>query len=151
MTLPVRRRGWTRGPLAEFDDLFDRMSSLLESTVGGFAPTAERVAWAPLADLSETEDAYVIQAELPGIRREDVDVEVGEREMSISGEYKETVRQGTLRHSTRRTGRFEYRTALPGPVNAEQVTAQLADGVLTVRVPKAEGARVRHIEIESGG
>lgn len=160
MALPVRRQrgrtaepvgfpAWTRDPLAEFDDLFGRIGRLLESTVGA-GPVAERMAWAPSADVSETEDAYIIEAELPGIKREHVDVEVGERELVITGEIKEREREGMLRRGTRRTGRFEYRAVLPADVKAEEVKASLADGVLTVTVPKAEETRPRHIEIVSG-
>ncbi|WP_239472422.1 Hsp20/alpha crystallin family protein [Streptomyces sp. NEAU-S7GS2] len=64
------------------------------------ASTAPAVgAFSPLADLQETDDAYVVEAEVPGIRREDIDVEISERELCISGEYKERARQGVLRRS----------------------------------------------------
>jgi HSP20 family protein len=155
MTLPIRRHrpvidgrtgALARDPLSEFDDLFDRMGSLLETTLGGgYAPAGG--AWAPLADVTETEDAFVVEAELPGIRREDVDIRLAERELTIGGEYRETEREGTVHRSTRRTGRFEYRTLLPGRVTGEGVAATLSDGVLTVRVPKAPDASVRRIEI----
>lgn len=162
MTLPVRRGmpgrlaerrfpGWARDPLAEFDDLFGRIGSLLESTVGGtLAPVTEGMAWSPLADLSETDDAYLLEIDVPGVKREDIDIEMGERELTVSGEFKERERAGTLRRSTRRTGRFEYRTLLPGDVNAEGVNAALRDGVLTITVPKAETTKPRHIEIAAG-
>ncbi|MFC9916434.1 Hsp20/alpha crystallin family protein [Streptomyces sp. NPDC059862] len=160
MTLPVRRGtgsrlaerrfpGWAGDPLAEFDDLFSRIGNLLETTVGGgLAPTAG--AWAPMADLSETDDAYLIEVDLPGVKRDDIDIEMSERELAISGEFKERERAGVLRRGTRRTGRFGFRTLLPGEVNAEGVSATLADGVLTVNVPKVEAAKPRHIEITSG-
>lgn len=160
MTLPVRRStgsrlaerrfpGWAGDPLAEFDDLFGRIGNLLETTVGGGLTTAAG-AWAPTADFSETDDAYVIEVDLPGAKRDDIDIEMSERELTISGEFKERERTGVLRRSTRRTGRFEYRALLPGEVNAESVNATLTDGVLTVNVPKAEAAKPRHIEITSG-
>lgn len=143
MTLPIRRQRpvVSRDPFYEFDDLFNRIGTLLESTVGpGYG-------WAPLADLSETDDAYVVEAELPGLKDEDIDIQVGEREIAITGEMKEPERKGTLHRGTRRTGRFEYRAALPGQVNADAVTATLKDGVLTVSIPKAAGAGVRHVQV----
>ncbi|MGJ5749810.1 Hsp20/alpha crystallin family protein [Streptomyces puniciscabiei] len=95
-----------------------------------------------MADLHEADDAYVVEARLPGIKREDIDVEVGEGELCITGEYKEREREGVLRRSTRRTGRFEYRTLLPADVKAEEITATLADGMLTVTVlPQGPGRR----------
>ncbi|MGW3247965.1 Hsp20/alpha crystallin family protein [Streptomyces sp. NPDC001070] len=154
MTLPAHRRparlmerfpalGWGEPVAAEFDELFDRMNQLLASA----AAAAPAGAWSPLADMHETDDAYVIEAELPGIKCEDIDVEVDDQEVRITGEYKEREREGVLRRSTRRTGHFEYRALLPSGVNAEQVKAQLSDGVLTVTVPKAQSATSRHVEI----
>ena len=156
MTLPVHHRpghlmeralpslGWGEPIAAEFDDLFERMNQFLRQTAG-VAPSV--TAFSPLADLQETDDTYVVEAELPGIKREDIDVEVNERELRITGEYKEREREGVLRRSTRRTGHFEYRALLPADVKAEEITATLADGVLTVTVPKAQAAKPHHVEI----
>jgi HSP20 family protein len=110
----------------------------------------EGVAWSPSADVSETDDAYLIEVDVPGVKREDLDIEVSDRNLIISGEIKERERVGTLRRATRRTGRFEYQTLLPGDINAEGVNATLRDGVLTVKVPKTEASKPRHIEITAG-
>ncbi|MDW6057413.1 Hsp20/alpha crystallin family protein [Streptomyces sp. FXJ1.4098] len=155
MTLPVHHRpgrlleqtlpalSWGEPITAEFGDLFERMNRFLEA-----ASTAPALgAFSPMADLRETDDAYVVEAELPGIKREDIDVEISERELRISGEYKEREREGVLRRSTRRTGRCEYRALLPADVKADEIRATLTDGVLTVTVPKAQAAKPRHIEI----
>ncbi|GAA1066777.1 Hsp20/alpha crystallin family protein [Streptomyces asiaticus] len=161
MTLPVRRvsraplaerrhPGWTTGPLAEFDDLFSRMGSLLESTVGSLTPMTEGTTWSPSADVSETDDAYQIEAGLPGVKREDVDIEMAGQELVISGELKERERADVLRRGTRRTGRFEYRALLPGEIDADSVRAALHDGVLSVEIPKVAAAKPRHIEITTG-
>ncbi|MCP8706774.1 Hsp20/alpha crystallin family protein [Streptomyces sp. AC04842] len=160
MALPVRRGGplaerrfpgWGTDPLAEFNDLIGRMGTLLESTMGGaMGSMTEGMAWSPLADLSETDDAYLVEVEVPGVKREDLDIEMTERELTITGEFKERERTGMLRRSTRRTGRFEYRAALPGDISPENVEATLDNGVLTVKVPKAEATKSRRIEITSG-
>src|SRR5690242_13667612 len=104
--LPVEHRlsGW-RNPMAELDELFDQMGTLLESTVGGAVPpaVAERV-WMPPVEVAEGSEAYTVELELPGARREDIDIEVRERELAVSGELKERERPGVLRRSTRRTG-----------------------------------------------
>lgn len=159
MTLPVRRGtsgglaerrfpGWGRDPLAEFNDLFGRLENLMGSTFGGaLAPMAEGMAWSPPADIEETDDAYLIEVDVPGIKRDDINVELTDREIVITGEYKERERTGVLRLGTRRTGRFEYRTVLPGDINAEGVDAALREGVLTVKVPKVEATKPRRIEI----
>ncbi|GAA2902458.1 MULTISPECIES: Hsp20/alpha crystallin family protein [unclassified Streptomyces] len=161
MALPVRRGGplaerrfpgWGTDPLAEFNDLIGRMGTLLESTMGGAmgSMTEGMAAWSPLADLSETDDAYLVEVEVPGVKREDLDIEMTERELTITGEFKERERTGMLRRSTRRRGRFEYRAALPGDISPENVEATLDNGVLTVKVPKAEATKSRRIEITSG-
>ncbi|MEK2478642.1 Hsp20/alpha crystallin family protein [Streptomyces noursei] len=156
MTLPVRHRPgwllerhfptirWEEPFAAEFSDLFQRMNQFLENA--GDTPSMAG-AWVPPADMHETDDTYVVEAELPGIKREDIDVEVGERQLHITGEYKECEREGVLRRSTRRTGRFEYRALLPTEVKADDITANLTDGILTVTIPKSQGTRPRHIEI----
>ncbi|MEU5213188.1 Hsp20/alpha crystallin family protein [Streptomyces sp. NPDC020742] len=155
MTLPIRRHGnpaerglrWPEPMAADFEDLFDRMNRFLESA--SIPPSlTEATTWAPLADLHETDEAYRVECELPGLRREDIDVEVGEHELSISGDLKEREREGVLRRRGRPTGRFVYRALLPMDVKADEVTAQLSDGVLTVTIPKAQTAKPRHIEIQ---
>ncbi|MFE4574313.1 Hsp20/alpha crystallin family protein [Streptomyces chartreusis] len=136
--------GWARNPLTEFDQLLSEMSGLIESTVGGTAPA---VAWTPLADVTESDDAFHVEIELPGVKSKDINVEANGQELVVTGEIKEKERKGVLRRSTRRTGSFEYRLRLPGEVDAEKVNAQMSDGVLTITVPKAEVAKPRHIEI----
>ncbi|MEU2923738.1 Hsp20/alpha crystallin family protein [Streptomyces sp. NPDC007251] len=168
MTLPVRRAsgrlaeqpfpGWMRDPLAEFDDLVNRMGSLLESTLGSapatpgapWSPPAAGTPWSPPADFSETDDAYVFEIDLPGVQREDIDIELGDRELIISGEIRQREQTGTVHQTTRRTGRFEYRMPLPGEADGEHIEATLRDGVLTIRIPKARTAQHRRIEIASG-
>ncbi|MFJ4368985.1 Hsp20/alpha crystallin family protein [Streptomyces chartreusis] len=154
MTTPVRRHrggamqgspvGWARNPLTEFDQLLSEMSGLIESTVGGTAPA---VAWTPLADVTESDDAFHVEIELPGVKSKDINVEANGQELVVTGEIKEKERKGVLRRGTRRTGSFEYRLRLPGEVDTEKINAQMSDGVLTITVPKAEVAKPRHIEI----
>ena len=154
MATPVRRHrggavqdrplGWARNPLTEFDQLLSEMSGLIESTVGGAAPA---VAWTPLADVTEADDAFHVEIELPGVKSKDIDVEANGQELVVTGEIKEKERKGVLRRSTRRTGAFEYRLRLPGEVDMDKITARMSDGVLSITVPKADVARPRHIEI----
>lgn len=73
-------------------------------------------------------------------------VELNDHELVISGEVAEP-KEGRRRRRSRRTGRFEFRASLPGDINPEGVTASLSDGVLTVRVPKAEAAKPHRVEI----
>lgn len=139
--------GWD--PFREFEDLHDRFNQLVSTVFGAPVAAGAGFGWTPLADVTEFEDAYVVEADLPGVKREDITVETTGNALVISGEFTQKERSGLLRSQTRRTGRFEYRTVLPAEVNAEGITAELADGVLTVRVPKSEAAKPRRIEITS--
>ncbi|MBP8536062.1 Hsp20/alpha crystallin family protein [Streptomyces sp. MK37H] len=148
MTLPVRRQqtGTVWDPFREFNDLYQRMGQLWQSAVpGGGGLLGE--AWAPLADLEETDDAYLLEVDLPGVKKDDITIELNAGELSVHGEIKEKERTGVLRHRTRRTGQFDYRVTLPQGTDAEHISAELAEGVLTVKVPKAEKARPGRIEI----
>jgi HSP20 family protein len=155
MPLPVRRSQDVRpqpierwDPFRQLEQMQDEMERLMEGFSTPFAGGNGAV-WAPVADIEETEDAWIIEAELPGVRREDINVELRDSELVISGEIKERERKGILRRRARRVGRFEYRVVLPGPANEDQIEANLHDGVLTVRVPKPEQARPRRIEVKA--
>ena len=153
MTQPVRRdRGQISGwaPLRELEELRARMDRLMQTTFPFPArplSETEEDPWAPLADVEDTEDAYVMELELPGVKKDDVTVEVTDGELDIHGEVKDKERTGVLRRQTRRTGSFSYRTTLPQNADTERITADLAHGILTVRVPKAASATPRRIEI----
>lgn len=135
-------------PFREFEQLQEQMDRLMQSVL---TPTGSGNGgtWIPQADIEETEDAWIIEAEVPGVDRKDVNVELRDSELIISGEIKEKERKGILRRQTRRTGQFEYRVTLPGQPDPEHIEANIHDGVLTVRVPKSETAKPRRIEVKA--
>jgi HSP20 family protein len=147
--LPERSRTGSEAvsPLSELGQLNERMRRMLEQTFGGMLD--EPAGWVPAVDIEELEDAYVVEAEVPGVKREDVNIEVSGNELTISGEIKVREREGVIRRRARRVGEFEFRVILPNEVNAEGIDAKLNDGVLTVRIPKAERAQRRRIEVKS--
>jgi HSP20 family protein len=142
---PIRRFE----PFQELEELQNQMGQLIESVLAPVRPTNGGSSWSPLVDIEETEDAWVVEAELPGVERKDVTVELRDSELEISGEIKERERKGVIRRQTRRTGRYDYRVQLPGQADADQIEAKLHDGVLTVRVPKTEQTRPRRIEVKA--
>jgi len=147
MALPARRSTelQTWNPFRELDDLHERMSRLLESTFG--ETRNGLTSWVPAVDIEETDEAFLVEAELPGVKRDDVTVELRDNELTIHGEIKERERTGVLRRQTRRTGQFDYRVVLPGDVDADNVEANLQEGILRVTVRKAEQTKPRRIEI----
>ncbi len=139
------QRRWS--PTRELEELHERMDQLMEDLWSGRTPNGDGI-WSPLVDIEETEDAWIIEAEVPGAKRDDINVEVRDSELSITGQIKERERKGLLRRRTRRTGRFDYRVTLPGGASPDGIEASLDDGVLTVRVSKPEQARPRRIEVK---
>ncbi len=136
---------WT--PVEELERLFgslqdqvDRWRSLLDD---GNADGA----FTPLADIEETDDAFLVEIELAGVKRGDIDLTTAGRRLTVTGERKEKERVGILRRRTRTVGRFRYEITLPGEFDAEEVTAGLEDGVLTVRLPKPETDRPCRITV----
>jgi HSP20 family protein len=153
MTLPERRRdlrpartGWE--PFREFEDVYERMGQLIRDTFGGEMQLPSWSGWSAPIDLEETDDAFVAELDLPGVKKEDVDVELVGNEVRVRGGIKEREHKGMLRRQTRRVGQFDYRFTLLGDVDPEKVEAILADGVLTVRAPKAETTKPRRIDVK---
>ncbi|EIV91621.1 Hsp20/alpha crystallin family protein [Frankia sp. QA3] len=156
MTLPALRTrrpataaSWD--PFREIEDTWSRLGSLLGDVVGPEAVSVGplAVAAAPI-DIEETDDAYIIELELPGVRREDVSIDLSGNELQVTGEIKERERKGTLRRQTRKVGSFEHRIVLPEEVDPDSVDARLADGVLTIRLGKSRQRQPRRIEVTSG-
>lgn len=157
MALAVQRKDSPRGSqqqqrrwepfteLEQFNEQFERLIDSVWSPTGGGGAAP----WIPLGDIEETEDAWIVDLELPSVDRKDINVELRENELVVTGEVKEKERKGVIRRRMRRTGEFEYRVALPGQTDDENIEANLHDGVLTVRVPKSDRARARRIEVKA--
>ncbi len=141
-------------PLRELSTLQSEMNRLFSSVFD--APqsgngNARR--WIPSMDLIETGDDYVLRADLPGVSQEDVRIEMENDVLTISGERKAEHTgngEGFVRLE-RAFGTFSRSLTLPKGINADAVTAQFVDGVLTLRIPKPEQAKPRRIEIAVGG
>jgi HSP20 family protein len=133
-------------PPPENRDPFQASLGRLFETLG-MPPMFFEDAFTPPADLHETEDAYVLEIELPGVDKKDIDVSMGARRLIISGERKEKEREGIIRRRSRTVGRFHYEIILPGDVDENGVEAAMAEGVLTVTVPKASTSKARHVDV----
>ena len=150
MALPVLRRH-ANGDLGAADPWSElqRLSSQLQSLVGRWDDVVPSLGdvFTPLADIEETDDAYLIELELAGVKKDDVTVEVSGRRVTVSGERTERQRTGILRRRTRSVGRFHYEVTLPGEIDEGSVEAAMDAGVLTLRVPKVASDRRRRIPV----
>ena len=109
--------------------------------------------WLPSMDLVETEDNFVLRADLPGLSEEDVTIEVEDRVLTISGERKaehESTKEGFYRVE-RSFGEFRRSLTLPDGVDPDGITAAFDKGVLEVRIPKPEQRKPRRVAIQVGG
>jgi HSP20 family protein len=112
--------------------------------------------WAPTIDVIERKDAYVVYAELPGMRAGDIDMSFDKCVLTIRGSKRSLLEEYDATEmrvyaAERLTGPFERSIRLPDFVDADRVRAELANGVLVVTVPKAQHALPRQIEISVGG
>jgi len=127
----------------EMNDLFNRFWSTASEPFG----LAE---WSPALDVSETDDAVLVHAEIPGIDPKDLDISVVGDTLTVRGEKTdETEQSGRNYHRVeRRYGSFTRSLALPAAVDADHVTATAKQGVLEIRLPKKEEAKAKRIEVK---
>jgi HSP20 family protein len=130
-------------PLNGFTKIHSLFNDLFED---GFKSA---VRWNPAMDILESNDAYILRAELPGFKKEDLNVEVKDGTLTLSGERKpEELPEGVQYRSVERVnGKFVRSVILPETVNPEAIQANYKDGVLEIHVPKAEKAKPRQITV----
>ena len=130
--------------------LRDEIDRLFESPLAEFARSAQMLSgWAPVVDLFENKDSFVVKAELPGMKKEQIEISLHEGALLVSGERKreEKSKPGETYREERFYGKFHRSIALPKPVAADQVKATYKDGVLTVTLPKTEEVKPKQIEV----
>jgi HSP20 family protein len=142
-------------PLKELLDLQDRMNRLFDQTLGRERleePTIVHGTWMPVADVFETAEAYVVEIELPGLGKDDVEVQVQEDELLVRGERRccPSTRPDTFRRLERHQGPFVRGFRFPEGVEAQRISAEFADGLLRVTVPKANPRRTTRVRVDSG-
>lgn len=139
-------------PLREMVSLRDAMNSLLqESFVHPVGLMGNGAALLPL-DIAETEDEFIVKASLPGVRPEDVHITAHGDTLTIRGEMKaEEEKKGEHYHLRElRQGHFQRTVTLSTPISADKAQAQFENGVLTLKLPKAEEAKPKEIKIGGG-
>jgi HSP20 family protein len=132
--------------LVPWSRLFDEMlDNRLSTDLPGFG-----TGWIPAVDVEESADEYLIRAEMPGLKKEDVKISLQENVLTISGEKKSEAKSDNKRyHRLERTyGSFQRSFSLPEPIKADKIGASFKDGVLEVKIPKSEETKPREIDIK---
>jgi HSP20 family protein len=133
-------------------NLRDEINRLFEAPLGDAGNESEFFGWAPALDVYEDKDGLVVKAELPGMKKEDINISLHQGSLIISGERKEETSEGEgeSSRSERFFGRFQRSLELPKPVDPNNVTASYKDGILTVRLAKTEESKPRQITVKAG-
>lgn len=125
----------------QLSQIFEQPEFALTDLLGG--------GWTPAIDVLEDKDKLTVKVEVPGFKREDLDVSVHENSLIISGERKseEERKNGEFYRSERFYGKFHRSISLPYAVEIDKIQAQYRDGILNITLPKAENAKAKQIEV----
>ena len=136
-------------PWREIEDMFDRYTRAGGVPRGGGQELARTGDWTPRVDIAETEQAFVIKAEVPEVNKDDVKITVDNGVLSICGERKqEQEEKGKTFHRVERFyGQFTRSFTLPENVDEDHITATFKDGMLSLEIPKTEKAQPKAIEV----
>lgn len=141
-------------PLKELEEMEKRLSTLFgrapASTAGDKKEAIAVAEWSPLVDITEDEKEYLVKAELPEMKKEEIKINVHDDVLSISGERKyEKEEKGKKYHRVERAyGSFMRSFTLPEDADGSKVSAEYKDGVLRVHLPKSEKAKPKAVEIK---
>ena len=136
-------------PFREMTKLQDEINKAFEGVGRRFLPAETNAVWTPAVDLFEDEGTYVLKAELPGLSKEDIELQLENRTLTLRGERKmeKEVKEEAYHQLERSYGRFVRSFTLPTAVEERKITANFKEGVLEVIVPKAEDAKPKLIAI----
>jgi HSP20 family protein len=139
---------WTG--FGHLSDLREEIDRLFETPLAELARTSQLLSgWTPAVDLYEDKDHVYVKAELPGMKKEDIEVTLHEGVLSLSGERKveHKSKEAEVYRAERFFGRFQRTVTLPSPVSGDKVKAQYTDGILTITLPKTEESKPKQIDV----
>jgi HSP20 family protein len=140
--------GW-RGHFQELDRMKRDIDAIIQHFEGRPAAMATAGVF-PLINLTDDKDAYYLRAELPGVKADDLSIESTDNNISISGERKiaDAVQNAKYHRREREYGRFSRIVSMPKRINREKIEAKLADGILTIVIPKSEAEKPKQITVK---
>ena len=141
----------TWDPFREMTTMRDDMERFFDSMIGRYPRERSEGLWAPAIDVEETNEAMVVRAELPGMKREEIKVTVADDTVTISGERRhEAEQKGKTFHRVERAfGTFQRTIVLPVSIQGDRAAASYKAGVLELVLPKAERVKAHEIAVES--
>jgi len=136
-------------PFQEMETLLDRYNRSSRKTLANSDDRSFEVGdWMPVVDIDETEDAFSIKAELPGVEKDNVSINIDKGVLTIKGE-KKTETEDKKRHRVECSyGSFVRSFTLPQSVNVDNVEAEYNNGILNLTIPKSEEAKPKEIEVK---
>ena len=138
-------------PFRELEEMQNRLNSVFNVPQGEKAEEPFLFAdWAPAVDIQETNDEYLVKADLPDVKKEDIKIELVNGVLTIEGERKqEKEEKGKKLHRVERQyGQFLRRFTLPEEIDAAKIAAEFKDGVLNVKLPKSPNSKPKKIDIK---
>lgn len=140
-------------PLKELEDMEKRLSTIFGRQTGGNGESKEAISvsqWSPLVDITEDEKEYVVKAEIPEMKKEDIKINVHDDVLTVSGERKyEKEEKGKKYHRVERAyGSFMRSFALPEDADGSRINAEYKDGMLKLHLPKSEQSKKKTIEVK---
>jgi HSP20 family protein len=140
-------------PFREMSSLQERMNRLFSEFRGRPAWGEEEMAqgaWVPPVDIYETPESLVLKAELPGIGREDINIEVKDSTLTLKGEkkFEKDVSEENYRRVERAYGSFQRAFTLPSTIQQDKVKAKFKDGILEITLPKMEEGKPKQIKVD---
>ena len=150
MSLMKRESTRTWDPFRELEEMSTRLNRLFGRPFAGLQENLTGFDWTPSIDVSETPTSYLVKAELPGVKKDDVHVEFDDGVLTVEGERRqEKEEKGKRFHKVERAyGKFVRRFALPTEVDGVHAKAEFKDGVLQVHLPKTATAKAKAIEVK---
>ena len=141
-----------RDPFREMFTLRNAMDRMFDNFLMGPEEWTQQAGWGFPLDVSENEDEFLVKASLPGVKPDDLEITYNNNTLTIKGEVKaEEEREGDHYHlHERRYGTFSRSITLPTSVDPDKIKANYDSGILTLHIPKAEEARPKRIQIQSG-
>jgi len=141
-------------PWKDFGSLQERINKMFDDTIRTLYPTdgeeLEKGTWAPAVDIYETNDSFVVSADLPGLNKDEIQIDLKDNTLTLKGEkkFEEKVSKDNYIRVERAYGSFVRSFTLPQNVDPEKIKAKYKEGVLKVTIPKKEEAKPKQIKVE---